>query len=274
MICSIRSLISLSVTASFRSAARFVVLRALDEEGDGLRLERLVLGRAGLREGPLLRLVRLLRPRQQRVELGLRDRGPVDDGDGVRRDALVVAAAAAGGRDEHGEGDEDDRLRGEWASWENGSLVGVAEEDAEGIDEAALNRSCDVFGFETYARTPCSRGRTGRDYSIGQPERPLEILGAERHLPLGLRVDDGVGGGPQRAELARAERRAARPSRARRGRRGSRHRSGRASASPPGSGRGSRPARAAGRSGPRRRPGARAARRRARRARAGGAGRS
>ena len=42
---------------------------------------------------------------EERVELGLRDRGSVDDGDSVRRDGLV--AASAGGRHQHSEGDED-----------------------------------------------------------------------------------------------------------------------------------------------------------------------
>ena len=125
MTWSIRSVISLSVTRQLELRGPVVVLGALDEEGDGLRLQRLVLGRAGLREGPLLGLVGLLRPGEQRVELRLRDRRAVDDGDRVRGNALV-RCCSAGGRDEHGEGNEDGDCDASGLHVKEGSLVGVA----------------------------------------------------------------------------------------------------------------------------------------------------
>ena len=79
-------------------------LRALHEELDGLVLEHVVLGGPDLREGALLGLVALLRLADQPVELGLRDRVAVDDGDRVAWHALVVVTAAAtcdGKRGEH-----------------------------------------------------------------------------------------------------------------------------------------------------------------------------
>src|SRR4029078_9245040 len=48
-----------------------VVLGALDEESGSLRLQRLELGRAGLRERPLLRLVGRLRPGQEPFQVRL-----------------------------------------------------------------------------------------------------------------------------------------------------------------------------------------------------------
>jgi hypothetical protein len=78
-------------------------LRPLDEELDGLVLEGVVLGRAALREVALLQRVALLRLRDERVELGLRDVGAVDDRDRIGRH-FVAAAAAAG--DDQREQDE------------------------------------------------------------------------------------------------------------------------------------------------------------------------
>ncbi len=81
-----------------------VVLGALNEERDSLRLQRLVLGRACLRECPLLRLVGRLRPGEEPLQIRLRHRHSVDDGNCVAGDGLITAAA--GGRDEHDEGNE------------------------------------------------------------------------------------------------------------------------------------------------------------------------
>ncbi len=80
-------------------------LGALDEERDVLLLDALVLGRTDLRELALLRLVARLRLLHERVELGARDLGPVDHGDGVLRNVL---GASAPGRDEP-EGSHDGR---------------------------------------------------------------------------------------------------------------------------------------------------------------------
>src|SRR6187399_55142 len=87
-----------------------------------------------------------------------------------------------------------------------GSLVGVAETNGQCIDEGALIRSCDLLGFvEKLPKWPFSDRRTRRDYSIGKPERPLEIVRAQAHFALRLRVDEGVGDRSQRPQLVRAE---------------------------------------------------------------------
>ena len=84
---------------------RLPELLELDEVRDVLRLDALVLGRSGLRELLLLRLVALLRLRDELVEVVLRDLRAVDDGDRSRGDA--VGAAAARRRDERQRGEED-----------------------------------------------------------------------------------------------------------------------------------------------------------------------
>ena len=94
------------VDAELLALAR--VLLALDEERDRLGLERLVLGRPGLREGALLRGVGLLRARQELVEGRPLDVGAVDDGDGVGRD-LVGVAAPGGDERERGQGGSGER---------------------------------------------------------------------------------------------------------------------------------------------------------------------
>ena len=91
--------ISSSLTLMPRSSASFAYSSRWTRIGDGLVLERLVLGRAGLREVALLRGVGRLRARQELVERRLRDRGAVDDGDRVGRDLVGVAAACGDERD-------------------------------------------------------------------------------------------------------------------------------------------------------------------------------
>ena len=129
----LRDLLVGHVDAQLVGLAR--VLLALDEVGDRLGLQRLVVRRPGLREVALLRGVGLLRPREQPVERGPRDRGAVDDRDGIGRD-LVRAAAAGGDESDSGQcgGGEceralhrvlfvgDDRLRGGYDVYGKGSV--------------------------------------------------------------------------------------------------------------------------------------------------------
>src|SRR5581483_4217593 len=76
----------------------------LDEVRHRLILERLVRGRAGLRERGLARRVGALRAVEEGVEVGLRDRVTADDGNRVGGNAL--RAAAAPGDEEGGEDDQ------------------------------------------------------------------------------------------------------------------------------------------------------------------------
>jgi hypothetical protein len=107
------------------------VLRALNQVRDRLVLQRLELRRAGLRELALLRRVRLLDARDELVEVGLRDRGAIDDGDRVGRD--LVGVAAAGGDD----GDSRESGGGEQERALHRDLV---------IGDAVLGTGCAVFG--------------------------------------------------------------------------------------------------------------------------------
>src|SRR5439155_6179607 len=70
-------------------------LRTLDEEGDRLSLQLLVLGRARLREGTLLCVVALLGAAHQRLKLIFCDVVGADDGDIVRAEPGGGRAAAA-----------------------------------------------------------------------------------------------------------------------------------------------------------------------------------
>ena len=85
---------------------RLPELLELDEVRDVLGLDALVLGRPRLREVLVLRLVALLRLRDQLVELRLRDLRAVDDRDRARRNAVGAAAAGRGGKSD---GREQDR---------------------------------------------------------------------------------------------------------------------------------------------------------------------
>ena len=159
----------------------------------------------------------------------------------------LVRSAAAGG---------DKRERGE-----DGERRGRSERFIETLLYDGYVR-CSRAGVNARLRfvrnacaTPggCTRsgGQPSRNDSIGQLERPAEILGAAATSRLRGGVHGDVESVAERAQLARSEARAGRPWRGRRGRRGSPRRSARASASPPGSRTGSRPARGAARSDPR-----------------------
>ena len=88
-----------------------LVLDALHEEGHRLVLQRLVLGRAGLRELALLALVGRLGEHHQVVEIAAGDLLAVHHGDGVVGDGLVAPAAPGGDGDPEGEDEQGKQAR-------------------------------------------------------------------------------------------------------------------------------------------------------------------
>ena len=190
---------SFSETLTPEILRRLLELLALDEERDVLRLEALVLGRPDLRELLLLRLVALLGPREQLVELVLGRsrcrRRPRPRRPGRRRCRRRRRTRGA------------ERGRPRRARSAMRFMTGLSL-----IAEAVLGRRCGLFESERRSVRPDTKkaaaqaARRASTIASGSSSAASKRLDAERDLPLLGRVDRGRARLAERLDVGRAER--------------------------------------------------------------------